>query len=383
MLPPELSEDACSLVQGQERLAAACIMDLDRRGNVVKSRIARCVIVNKRRLTYGNAFKIIQGTLSAEKKLHTLLSDMDALGRLLRRKRMAEGSLDFVIPEIKVSMDADGLPTGIAPYPKNSTNDMIEEFMLIANRTVARTLSRKQPRAVYRIHEKPDREALDEILAFLNQNGVRAPARHGCNVYRSIMRAVQGLPIEQTIHMMLLRSIPKARYAVTNDGHFGLGFRHYTHFTSPIRRYPDLLVHRLLFETGHGNARDLKQQADHASMAEERALKAERDAVGLAACVFFHGKTGRVFGGRVRGFIEAGMFVEIGGTGVDGLVHVSTLDPGRFHLDAAALCLAERKNGNRLHIGDPVTVLLKRVNLALRRIDLELADGDSMTSTKH
>ena len=376
MLPPALSEDLCSLKPGEERRAAACIINIDKHGNVIGSDIFRCFIINKRRLTYKEAQEIMDCKRKATPELSETLADMMHLSGILKKKRLDEGSLEFDLPEVKIDFSNSKFPKAVIPYEKYGTNGMIEEFMLLANRVVAGRLTDMDKGAIYRIHGAPEDEAVRNLYAFVKAAGFKMPIFEGLNSFRNILEIVRGTSYEKSVHMMVLRAMPKAKYTTVNIGHFGLGFDLYTHFTSPIRRYPDLMVHRLLFQ---GNAKNVRQNRNQTelekiceacSTAEEKSLKAERDATSLCSCTVLHGAIGEVFEGRVSGIIEAGIFVELGSLGVDGMVHVSRLGKDYFYFDPATMSMIGKSTGQRINIGNTMKVRIIEVSIALRRIDL-------------
>jgi ribonuclease R len=378
MLPKAISENLCSLREGKKRLAVACCLKINQKGEILESTFFRCVIVNKKRLDYKGAYEILTGKQDADGWLKKMLTLMQTLAEILRNKRLDEGSLDFELPELKVEMDEQGLPGNIKPLQKYVTNDMIEEFMLCANRAVAVHLAGLDTSALYRVHDRPDPTLTAGLVSFLKASNIsiRETGNQAAG-YKEIIDSVRRTKLEKTVNIMLLRSVPKACYSTENRGHFGLNFKVYTHFTSPVRRYPDLLVHRLLLkkpkkrdkgtETSH---EALKNTAYHASRREENVLKVERDAVALAGCMFLFNKTGSEYWGTVTGIIEAGVFIELDGLGIDGMIHISRLGRGLYYYDPLTIAMKGVSSNKKIKIGDRMHVRLDKVNIALRRIDL-------------
>ncbi|MBL8026594.1 MAG: VacB/RNase II family 3'-5' exoribonuclease [Fibrobacteres bacterium] len=374
MLPPLLSENLCSLRENELRPAAACVMKIDADGKVVSDEVFRCLIKSRKRLTYAVAQNLIDGKEESDVPgLSKMLKEMDAVALKIKERRFENGSLDFDLPEIKIQFDKEGLPVGVKPYEKRRTNGMIEEFMLLANQAVARRLIATEMPSIYRIHTPPEGEGFDNLCRFAKSLGVKPPVDGTLAALRSFMDSVKGTAYEKSIQTMTLRSMTRARYSSNNDGHFGLAFDAYTHFTSPIRRYPDLLVHRLLFAPKGTKlfAKDeMERLATQSSENEERSTKAERDAISLSACTAMRGKVGEIFEGNISGIIEAGIFVELKDMGVDGMVHVSKLGEGYFWFDPNTVSMVSRENRKRFRIGDPIRVKITEVCIPLRRVDL-------------
>jgi ribonuclease R len=356
--------------------ASACVMRIRRTGEIISSEIFRCFIINKRRLNYREAQEILDGKQHAETWLTQSLKTMSGLAEVLRKRRLFEGSLEFDLPEVKIDFKGGRIPAAIKPYEKFSTNRMIEEFMLLANQVVAGRLTDMDRGAIYRIHGSPEDKAVENLYNFIRTVGLKAPVFEGLRSLKGILEIASGTPFEKPVHMMVLRAMPKAKYSARNIGHFGLAFELYTHFTSPIRRYPDLLVHRLLFHSPDRNRKrplspaDLEKISEQCSQTEEKAMKAERDAVSLCACMVLHSRKGEEFDGTVSGVIEAGVFVELKGLGVDGMIHVSRLGNDYYSFDAGSLSMIGRNNGHRISLGQSIRVKILDVGIALRRIDL-------------
>ncbi len=376
MLPPFLSEDLCSLKEGLIRPAVACRMILDEKGDVISDEVFKCYIKSRKRLTYSAAQNLIDGkSKSAINGLAAMLISMNAFASLIRLRRFENGSLDFTLPEFKIDFSSEGLPVSVRPYEKHKTNEMVEEFMLLANKFVAKRLVSANRPAIYRIHTPPEGEALDNLRQYAAAINVKAPINGSVREIRKFLDAVVGTPFEKSAQTIVLRSMARARYSAKCEGHFGLSFDFYTHFTSPIRRYPDLLVHRLLFQNSAKRAASIEEMqrvAILASANEERSTKAERDAVSLAACTALRTRLGEEMDGKVSGIIEAGLFVELKDMGVDGMIHVSRLRDGYFVFDAPSMSLYCRETGKRYRVGDRVRVKISEISIPLRRVDLLL-----------
>jgi ribonuclease R len=349
-------------------------MKIDANGDVISDEVFRCMIKSRKRLTYAVAQAIIDGEMDAGVPgLEKMLKEMDQLSALVKENRFAKGSLDFDFPEYKIVFDSNNLPVGVKPYVKRRTNGMIEEFMLLANQAVARRLLESGIPGIFRIHTPPEGESFENLCRFAKSLGVRPPAEGGVFEFRRFLESVKGTPYEKSIQTLTLRSMTRARYAATNEGHFGLAFEAYTHFTSPIRRYPDLLVHRLLFSDKKGkhiSKDEMEKLALQSSENEERSTKAERDALNLSACTALRDRVGEVFDGVISGIIESGVFVELKDMGADGMVHVSKLGEGYFWFDPNTVSMVNKETKKRFRIGDTLRVKIVEVCIPLRRIDL-------------
>jgi ribonuclease R len=388
MLPHALSSDVCSLVEGQDRLTQSVVLDLDREGRVERSAFHDGVIRSAARLSYEQAQGIVDGDDELRRRFAPLvegLVGMDALAQLMRQRRYERGSLDFDLPEPKLVLDAAGEMTGILRHERLASMRLIEEFMLAANEAVAEALHRAGVGALYRIHEQPDPERVEEFAELVASLGYSVPANleeirpeH----FQLILRQIEGKPEEKLVSYLLLRTMKLARYHEENLGHFGLATEMYAHFTSPIRRYPDLVVHRALCALRRRRdpeheawlKRQLPEMGRHLSDMERRAADAERELVEWKKVRFMAGKLGEVFSGYVTGAQAFGLFVELEEIYVQGLVHVSSMSDDYYRFDDRAHLLKGENTKQIYRLGDRVEVQVVRVDLERRQIDLALVD---------
>ena len=388
MLPHALSSDVCSLVEGEDRLTQSVVIDLDAEGRVEKTAFHDGVIRSAARLSYEQAQAIVDGDAAARERFASLVPSllaMDELAKLMRARRYARGSLDFDLPEPKLVLDEAGEMTGILRHERLGSMRLIEEFMLAANEAVAAELHRAGAGALYRIHEQPDPERVEEFVELVASLGYRVAANvEGIRPehFQLILRQIEGKPEEKLVSYLLLRTMKLARYHEENLGHFGLATDMYAHFTSPIRRYPDLVVHRALRALRQGKDPEreawlrerLPEMGLHLSERERRASEAERELVEWKKVRFMAGRLGEAFAGYVIGVQAFGLFVELEDIYVQGLVHVSSMtdDYYQFHEKAHSLRGENTKTAYRL--GDRVEVQVVRVDLERRQIDFALVD---------
>ncbi len=395
MLPEALSNGVCSLVPGEPRLAMSVIATLDGRGTVHGVDMCESVIKSRRRFTYREAEDIIRGgddPLAGEIHLLHLLT------QTLRRRREEAGSVDLDLPTPQIRLDEDGVPVSVRPSERLDANRMVEECMLLANRLVAEHLeSQTTVPGVYRVHDRPRESDIDSLVTTLRDLGVpyRTDGEVEAKDYRRILSFIENFEFRDLIEAVAMKALKKAVYSTENRGHFGLAMAAYTHFTSPIRRYPDLLVHRLLKRSladaapardgsgrgrrrrkGRTDADGLKRFLDrtctHASERERLATDAEREYSRLKALEFLTTKIGREYDGVVSGVASIGLFVEIERYLIEGLVHISTLGKERFELDRAAYRLVGSKSGTVYRLGDRVRVKVKSVDTGERTADFAL-----------
>ena len=386
MLPHALSSNICSLVEGQDRLTQTVILELDGRGAVKKAEFHDGVIRSAARMSYQQVQKIVDGDGELRKRfapLVPLFERMDELARLMRKRRHERGSLDFDLPEPKIVLGPDGEMTDIVASERLDSMRVIEEFMLAANEAVAERLHEAGVGALYRIHERPDPEKVEEFAELVSSLGYRVSGSlDGVRpeAFQRVLRQIEGKPEEKLVSTLLLRTMKLARYHEENLGHFGLATEMYAHFTSPIRRYPDLVVHRAL--------RDLRGKRDpqresflreklpemglHLSEMERRAADAERELVEWKKVRFMADKVGETFAGYVTGVQAFGLFVELEEIYVQGLVHVSSMGDDYYRLNEKAHLLKGENTGKVFRLGDKVAVQLARVDLERRQIDLAL-----------
>jgi ribonuclease R len=388
MLPHALSSDICSLVEGKDRLTQSVVLEVDPRGRVEGTELHDGVIRSAARLSYQQAQGIVDGDAQLRTRYAALvgaIEAMDKLAHLMRRRRHERGSLDFDLPEPKLILDEDGEMTGIVPHERLDSMRLIEEFMLAANEAVAETLHRAGGGALYRVHERPDPERVQEFCELVGSFGYRVPGNLEAvrpEDFQLIIRQIEGKPEEKLVSYLLLRTMKLARYHEDNLGHFGLATDMYAHFTSPIRRYPDLVVHRAVraLRAGLDPEREawlkgrLPEMGRHLSEAERRAAEAERELIEWKKVRFMAGRLGETFSGYVTGVQAFGLFVELDEIYVQGLVHVSSMTDDYYRFDERAHRLKGENTARVYRLGDRVEVQVVRVDLDRRQIDFALVD---------
>jgi ribonuclease R len=390
MFPSELSTGLCSLNPHVDRLVQSCLMEVTPRGDVVRYEVHDGVIRSDARMTYTAVNAILAekdpATIKQYHQLVPMFELMRELFEILNARRHRRGSVDFDLPEAQVILNEEGFIEDIVASERNVAHRLIEEFMLLANETVAGHLESRGMPALYRIHEPPDPLKVLQFEEFISAFGVSLGAPEGAvrpKHFQKLVEKIRGVPAERPIAFLMLRTMQKARYDAMNVGHFGLAAETYTHFTSPIRRYPDLVVHRLLREQRHTKVsderkaeldEDLPEVGRHTSEMERRAAEAEREILQWKKVRFMADKVGDVFEGYITGVAPFGMFVELIEHYVEGLVHVSTMadDYYRFREQSHALFGENTKKTYRL--GDQVRVQIVRVDMERRQIDLGLDD---------
>lgn len=386
MLPPELSNDICSLNAGQDRLAMSCIMDLDGQGRVTNYDLCKSVINVDERMTYTAVNAILGGNQPLKKKYEYLADDfllMKELADILRRERMQRGALDFDFPESKVIVDKKSVPIEIRRVERGPGEMLIEDFMIKANEVVAEHIYWQEAPALYRVHEKPDEEALAHVNHVTGVFGYKIQGNKiEPRIYQKILEEIKGKPEEQLLSVILLRSMKHARYMPQALGHFGLASKFYCHFTSPIRRYPDLIVHRVLTLMLQGNLKEKKRSSleakmgawgEHATQQEIRAEEAERELVDIKKAQYMRKFVGDEFTARISSVQPFGFFVELDNT-VEGLVHISSIIDDYYEFNDRSYTLIGTHGGRRFSIGDIVKVQLVRVDIEEAKIDFELVD---------
>jgi ribonuclease R len=393
MLPHRLSNGICSLNAGEDRLAMSIHMEIDHQGSVVRYDIFSSVIRVKKRLSYNIVRKILvdhDDALRIEyQELLKQMEDMERLCQILRSRRMRRGAIDFDFPELKVKLDEQGNPLEIVKRVRSLSESIVEEFMLVANETVAEHMHRLDVPFVFRVHEEPEREKMVKLNNLLHNFGQTLTKVDEVQplALQKILSHIAGRPEERIISTVMLRSLKQARYEAENLGHFGLAATYYTHFTSPIRRYPDLIVHRLLretFQTGDVSAKRrqklaamLPEIALHSSERERAAAEAERATVDLKKVEYMARFVGEEFNGIINGVMAFGIFVELE-NGVEGLVRVSSMEDDYYqHVEEQYALIGERTH-KVYRLGDAVKVVLTRVNPEERNIDFILAPGQGI-----
>lgn len=386
MLPAKLSNELASLNPHVPRLTLSAFITVDRDGQVVRSRFSQSLIETRQRLTYDAVNRVLAGDLSElGQEIGAWLKEAHGVAETLRSRRMARGAVDFDLPESTVELDADGRPVRLLLRDRGPAQQLIEEFMLLANEAVASYLYTHKLPAIYRIHEPPSDEKLQVFREMIGVLGYRLPEKVTPKALQDLLAKVKGKPEERIVSESLLRSMKQAKYASYNGGHFGLASSSYTHFTSPIRRYPDLFVHRVLTAAIAGRltpdvATRWQDQApvvaDIASERERAAMEAERESLQMKQVQFMAAHIGETFNGVVSGITSFGAFVEIPDLAlVEGLVRVEDLLPrGPWEFDAVHLTLTSKTAGARLRLGDAVVIQVARADLEQRRIDFLMAE---------
>ncbi|MFW5724368.1 MAG: ribonuclease R, partial [Halochromatium sp.] len=396
MLPEVLSNGLCSLNPNVDRLCMACELYVSRDGKVTRTRFFEGVMRSHARLTYEQvaAMLVEEDTELSEQYADLLphLHELYAMYQALLKARAARGAIDFDTVETKFVIDEAGRIASIEPTVRNDAHRIIEECMLAANVAAARLFQRKKMPALYRIHETPKEEKLSDLRDFLAELGLNLPGgnKPTAKDYGTLLDAVRGRPDFHLIQTVLLRSMQQAMYSSDNVGHFGLAYDAYTHFTSPIRRYPDLIVHRIIKHIlAGGTAADLEyskpelqQVGEHCSGTERRADEATRDVEHWLKCEFMRDKLGEEFDGTITSVQGFGLFVELDGVYVDGLVHITALDNDYYHFDPVGHRLTGERTGQVYRLGDRLRVKVAAVNLEDRKIDFVLAKPIVDTSPK-
>lgn len=396
MLPPELSNGICSLNAKEDRLAMSAVMEFTAKGDLVKSEIQDTVIRVRERMTYTNVRKILEDQdPELLERYHFLLSDlnlMEKLAKALQKKRFAEGSIDFDFPEIKVILDDYGKPVDLKKRSRTIAEQIIEEFMLSANRVVAETMYWLQVPFLYRVHEIPSEEKVFFLKEFLYNLGYRPRGleKGHPSAFQKVLEKVKGKPEERVVNTIVLRTMQRARYAHESLGHFGLSAEYYSHFTSPIRRYPDLIIHRIIREVrqkGTLNEKRIEYLKEvmpkialHTSTRERIAEEAERESVDLKKVEYMQGKIGEIFPGIISSIQPFGIFVELDNL-IEGLVHISNLTDDYYIYYPENYTMVGESTGKTFKIGDKVEVEVAGVDLGEKKIDLFLV-VPSQTPTK-
>lgn len=364
MLPEELCNDLCSLRPNEDKLCMSVIFTMDKDAHIIKYKVCRTVIRSDHRLSYEQAEEIIQGERNDKGCLASALHQLNDLAHKLRAERMKNGALDIEQEEVRFVLDENKHPVDIYFHKPTDANHLIEEFMLLANRTIATEMGRRGHEFVYRIHDKPDSDKLTSVSKFQKKMGDKVPS--------------------SVIEMLTIRAMAKAVYSTKNIGHFGLAFDYYTHFTSPIRRYPDLMVHRLVaryilgerIKPSNSEAfkpSNLEEQCEHCSNMEQAAQQAERDSVKTMQAIWMHDHLGEEFDGTINSVTDFGIFVQLDGNRCEGLVHINTLVPNDYMLyDEKNYRLIAQVSGKTFTIGDRLRVKVIRADIEKHQIDFAL-----------
>ncbi len=391
MLPHRLSNGICSLNAGQDRLALSCIMLINPKGQVVDHQIAETVINVDRRMSYTAVRGILedheQTLCETYRELVPMFERMKELAAILRGKRMKRGSIDFDFPETKMVLDEKGKPLEIRPYERNTATKLIEDFMLIANETVAQDYFWQELPFVYRSHETPDTERIKKLAAFIGSFGLTLHNPHEDihpKELQKLLAKIDGTPQEALISRLTLRSMKQAKYTVDCIGHFGLATQYYCHFTSPIRRYPDLQIHRIIKDNLRGRMNEKKKQhyesilpevAKHSSETERRADEAERETEKLKKVEYMLEHIGEVFEGVISGITTWGMYVELPNT-IEGMVHVTSMEGDYYHYVEETYEMVGENSGKSYRLGEFVQVECYGADKTLRTIDFRLVKDE-------
>lgn len=395
MLPERLSNFICSLRPDEEKLCFSAVFEMNEKAEVVNEWIGRTIIKSQRRFNYGEAQEIIEGK-DGDKKEEIL--NMHELAQKLRQKRFDHGAIAFDRIEVKFHIDEKGNPTGVYFKEQKESNQLIEEFMLLANRTVSEYINRGgryrqeitarnadsegSPKTfVYRIHDKPDPEKLESFNNFIRKFGYSLSLGGGTALSKSLNKLldqVEGKKEQNVIETLAVRSMAKARYSTTNIGHYGLAFRHYTHFTSPIRRYPDMMVHRLLqhyLDKGDSkNKKRYEQRCVHCSDMEKQAMDAERASIKYKQVQFMEDKVGQEFDAIISGLTDWGIFAEIIDNKCEGMIPVQQLMDDFYEFDEDNYQIVGRNTKKIFQLGDEIKITVRNANLAKRQLDFSLVE---------
>lgn len=402
MLPHALSNGICSLNAGEDRLALSCIMTVNPKGEVIDHKIAETVVHIDQRMSYTSVKKILEDRdpeeMEAYKEFVPMFELMAELAKILREKRHRRGSIDFDFPESKIMLNADGTPTEIKPYDRNTATKIIEDFMLLANETVAEDYFWQEIPFVYRTHDVPDEEKIQKLCTFINNFG---HSMHVANKevrpkeIQKLLAKVDGTPEGDFISRLALRSMKQAKYTPENTGHFGLAAQYYCHFTSPIRRYPDLQIHRIIKETLRGRMNEnriehyesiLPEVTKHASQMERRAEEAERETIRLKKAEYMEQHIGEVFAGVILSITKWGMYVELENT-VEGLIHVTNMHDDHYDYYEDRFEMIGEHTRRSYKLGQTVYVRVLDTDCLQRKIDFELVnkgdeeDGENIDET--
>lgn len=380
MLPEKLSNKVWSLRPNEDKFTYSAVFHMDVEGKVHKRWFGRTVIHSDYRFHYGEAEDVIQGNSEGPYKEELFI--LNNMAHKLRKRRFMTGSVDFDTPEVKFELDENGKPLRVIKKIRGDSNKLIEDFMLLANREIATFVSKKARNPplpfVYRVHDKPDPEKLGTLSEFVKGFGheFNAAKRNVSEELNSLMHEVNGKPEQNVVEKVAIRSMAKAIYTIKNIGHFGLGFQDYTHFTSPIRRYPDLMVHRLveqyLNKDYSGNPTVIEEQLKYSSNRERTAAEAERDSIKYKQVEFLEDKIGEEFDGVISGLIESGLFVELEDNLCEGMVPAWTIEDDYYRFDEKLYALIGKDTGRQLQLGDKVRVRIKGADVKRRQIEMEL-----------
>ena len=384
MIPQKLSNGLCSLHPNVDRLTVSCFMEINNIGEVVSYRIVKSVINSKERMTYNNVYKILEDEdeelINKYKHIHELLLNCKELALILIKKRELRGALDFNFSESQVILNEDGTIKEIKKLERNIATRIIEEFMIVCNEVIAGEMFRKNIPFVYRVHEKPEKDKIALFSNFINQYNLYTPDNLKLHDLKKVLEEVKDKDEEIAVNSVLLRCLKKAKYASDNIGHFGLASNHYCHFTSPIRRYPDLENHRIIKkmidkEMGERIVKELKDDLDdianHSTSREVRAQELEYESVKIKKVKYMEDKIGEEYEGFISGVTEYGLYIQLDNT-VEGLIHISKLNDDYYIFEPEQFTLIGENTGRTFKLGDKLKIIVDKVDVFKKEIDFSI-----------